>query len=589
MKKMILFALLAVFVTSSLAQQRMMRRIEGDGAFHLKEVQTIFTSKDDTVRVLTVLPKDLRAEGYEEIDLKEKDEILMVNAKRVKTVQEFEQLYKETAVGETLKLGIRRDGRLLLESFEKLAAEDLPKGANIRIRTERVPQDAGDGWQTEEEPEPQALQQEDRDTALRKRVRALESLSGMREEPALVRFAEQHLTESLRKSIAPDELFEMLQKIGRAAAGAAPADDGVRLSFRGSENIDVHFSLEENPPFRIRSLKVEAAESDALGSEELSLAPMTWDNFRERLKQEEEAGFAGTVLIVQDGEIVHHQGYGMANRERGIPNTTDTIFGIGSTPIDFTRAAILKLRDDGKLNLSDPITRFFSGVPSDKTTITVEHLMTGRSGLPNFHHDPERDDDYDLTYIDRDEAVRRILSAPLLFPPGEGESHSHSAFGLLAAVIEIVSGQSYADFLQQRFFDPIGMKHTGFYGRQSGFAAEQFAVGYGHNQAAKLNIPLNWGHTSWLVMGSGGMVSNPGDMYRWVQAIHKGDILSTQSRKFYGSGQVYSGGSDRGFLFVYVDDPDNTVFVASNAHGRNDNLQRAVAFALVQMVTGEQH
>ena len=122
---------------TSNAQVRMQRRIEGgDGAFHLKEVQTILTSKDDTIKVMMVLPERLRPQGYGDIVLKENDEILMVNAKRVKTVQQFEELYNALEIGGILKMGIRRKGELMIESFKKIDPEDIPAGANIMIRTD---------------------------------------------------------------------------------------------------------------------------------------------------------------------------------------------------------------------------------------------------------------------------------------------------------------------------------------------------------------------------------------------------------------------------------------------------------------------
>ncbi|MCH7678947.1 hypothetical protein IID10_06205, partial [candidate division KSB1 bacterium] len=122
---------------TSNAQVTMERRIEGgDGIFHLQEVQTILTSKDDTIKVMTVLPERMRPKGYGDIVLKENDEILMVNAKRVKTVQEFEELYNALEIGGTLKMGIRRKGDLMIESFKKIDPEDMPAGAHIMIRTD---------------------------------------------------------------------------------------------------------------------------------------------------------------------------------------------------------------------------------------------------------------------------------------------------------------------------------------------------------------------------------------------------------------------------------------------------------------------
>lgn len=444
------------------------------------------------------------------------------------------------------------------------------------------------GIQREVNPIKSGPEQQKMDT-LRKRVRALETINHKWGRAPFESFVESHFTLTFRKSMDEEKLFSILRTIGHVSASAGgitvkPDSSGVLMSFRGPENLDVRFALENTSPYRICMLSIETTPDLARGSENISIPPIHWNSLRERLREAADSGFSGTVLVVRRGRKILHEAYGMANRKRGIPNTTQTIFGIGSTPIDFTRAAILWLMDQGKLALSDPITQYLSNVPEDKTSMTLKHLMTGKSGLPNFHHDPEEDENYDLSWINRNEAVQRILNASLLFPPGKGKSHSHSAFTLLAAIVEKVSGQSYQHFLQDHFFDPMKMNHTGFYGKTSGFEPDQMAVGYGTKKIGDPNIPLNWGPTSWLVMGSGGMVSNPGDMYRWVKNIHSGRYISKKALKIYGRGGVLSGGSDRGFLFVYVDNPRNAVFLSSNAHKHSGDLPSSLAKALAKLV-----
>ena len=176
--------------------------------------------------------------------------------------------------------------------------------------------------------------------------------------------------------------------------------------------------------------------------------PFTWETLEARFAEEADRGFVGSVLIVRDGKVVLDRGYGLADRELGIPNGPDTIFAVGSHPIDFTHVSLLWLAQQGKLDLSAPISTFFERLPADKRTITVEHLMTGGSGLPDFHDRPG-DRDPDHSWIDRDEAMRRIFESELLFAPGTGNEHSHSAWGVLAAIVEIVSGEFYQDFIRK--------------------------------------------------------------------------------------------------------------------------------------------
>ncbi|MFG0275334.1 MAG: serine hydrolase [Phycisphaerales bacterium] len=304
----------------------------------------------------------------------------------------------------------------------------------------------------------------------------------------------------------------------------------------------------------------------------LDLPPLTWDTLEERMALEAEAGFSGSVLVVRDGEIVFDRAYGMANRAERIPNRPDTIYCVGSTPIDFTKAGILQLWEEGKVSLDDPITEYFDNVPPDKQGITIEHLMTGRSGLRNFHDIPS-DRDPDHSYIDRDEAMRRIFSFPLLFEPGEGDAHSHSAWGVVAAIIEIVSGQTYEDFTRERLLGPAGMDDTFNYGKP--IPEERMAVGYSDVQDGEINAPPYWGPTSWLVKGSGGMVSTTHDMHRWHQAIY-GGLLSERALRRYnvGPGGYNEGGSQYGYVICSTEGRDTRFYFISNALDHPGRLTR---------------
>jgi CubicO group peptidase (beta-lactamase class C family) len=291
--------------------------------------------------------------------------------------------------------------------------------------------------------------------------------------------------------------------------------------------------------------------------------PVTWDTLESRMKWEADHGFSGVVLVARDGKIAFHQAYGMANRDKSIAMRPDTILAIGSTPIDFTKAGILLLAERGKLDLSDLLSKHIPNVPNDKKTITIEHLMTGRSGLPNFHDLPT-DRDRDHSWIDRDESVRRILGQKLLFEPGKGRQHSHSAWGLLAAIIEIVSGQNYPDFTREHLFKPAGMNDTGFFGEP--IPEERLAIGYGPRKDGTINAPPYWGKTSWLVMGSGGQVSTAEDMWRWAQAVRNGTLLKPDSVKRYGPpDQMLAGGDVYGFEILYTGSPQSFMVVMTNA------------------------
>lgn len=158
---------------------------------------------------------------------------------------------------------------------------------------------------------------------------------------------------------------------------------------------------------------------------------------------------------------------------------------------------------------------------------------------------------------------------------------------LLAAIVEIVSGQSYGDFLRQSFFAPAGMERTGFYGEDLGHGVDQFAVGYGMHAVGDPNVPPNWGPTSWLAMGSGGMFSTPGDVYRFIATLQKGGILKGEHLERYLAPGVGAGASDRGFFFVRAwNGVDTGLFFASNVFGETPVVRR-LADTLIHLVMNE--
>ena len=252
-------------------------------------------------------------------------------------------------------------------------------------------------------------------------------------------------------------------------------------------------------------------------------------------------------------------------------------------PIDFTVAGIQLLAQQGRLSLDDRIGQFFESVPDDKREMTLRHLLTGRSGLPDFHHTAQ-DWDADLAWIDREEAVRRILSQPLLFSPGAGEAHSHSAFGLAAAIIERVSGQDWYAFMRENFFEPAGMDRTGMYGDSMGFGVGDFAVGYGPSAVGVPNIPPNWGPTSWLVLGSGGMYSTLRDLDRFYQLVVEGNVLRGTHADWFRGQRVGVGGSDRGFFVFHASNGrGDSALLLTNHEGRRPEMQ-SLTRALEQLV-----
>ena len=413
---------------------------------------------------------------------------------------------------------------------------------------------------------------------------ALERMANETGEATLDAFAAAHLSPAYVESLGRDGVRALLGEIRRTCRNPGgimlePTEAGARMGFDTDVGLwSIEIGFEAAAPFRIASLELSEGERPP------GLPPFSWDEVEERLAELEEQGFSGAVLLVRGGEVVLDRGYGFADRPRGVRNTPDTLFAIGSTPIDFTKAGILWLWERGELALDDPLAKYFEDVPEDKAAITLEQLMTGRSGLRNFHGIRGADEDLDLSWIGRDEALRRIFGHELLFAPGEGYAHSHSAWGVLAAVIELVSGTGYEAFLREHLFTPAGMDRTGNYPHARRFDAGEVAVGEGRLALGKPSTPLEWGETSWLVMGSGGMVSTTRDLHRWLTAMQGGKLLGPESLKRYWSGGILAGGNDRGFLCVLTEGPTDLVIVCSNSHESDGDLESGLARGLAEMV-----
>lgn len=231
-------------------------------------------------------------------------------------------------------------------------------------------------------------------------------------------------------------------------------------------------------------------------------------------------GFSGAVLVAKGDEILLNKGYGLADREKKIPNTSETVFCVGSITKQFTAAAIMTLEMKGLLKTEDLLSKYLDGVPSDKSGITLHHLLTHTSGLV-----PDVGGDYETA--GRDETVRKIMALPLEFKLGERFAYSNVNYTLLAAVIEKVSGKSYEEYLHENLFKPAAMEWTGFripmWGER---VVSHWYVGRKDNLNS-LSRPFPY----WNLIGNGGILSMTGDMFKWHRALEGEKVLSAAAKK----------------------------------------------------------
>ena len=168
--------------------------------------------------------------------------------------------------------------------------------------------------------------------------------------------------------------------------------------------------------------------------------------------------FNGTVLVANESGVLLKKGYGSANFEWKVPNAPDTKFRIGSISKSFTAAVILQLASEGKLQLDDPISKHLPDYRKDTgDRVTITHLMNHTSGIPSFTSAASYREDHRTPYS-VEAFVKKSCSGDLEFEPGTKFAYNNSGYYLLGAIIEKLTGQTYAQAVQARILGPLGMK-----------------------------------------------------------------------------------------------------------------------------------
>jgi CubicO group peptidase (beta-lactamase class C family) len=234
------------------------------------------------------------------------------------------------------------------------------------------------------------------------------------------------------------------------------------------------------------------------------------------------AGIA--VVIVKGNDTLLAKGYGKADIELDVSLPADAMFEIGSVTKQFTAAAILQLRDAGKLSLDDDVSKY---LPNPNLTrgkkVPLRMLLNHTSGIKGITEMPEFGP-LSVSRFPKDSALALIARYPFVFEPGEAQIYNNSAFIMLGHVIEKVSGVSYEDYVEQRIFSPLGMKSSRYCHSEE--VVPKRAHGYQIVRGAMQRAGSN-NHT-WPY-SAGSLCSTAGDMVTWLKALHGGKVLSPAS------------------------------------------------------------
>lgn len=235
--------------------------------------------------------------------------------------------------------------------------------------------------------------------------------------------------------------------------------------------------------------------------------------------------FNGTALVVYKGKTLLHKGYGFKNNSQGSLNDTSTIFRIGSLSKSFTAAVIMRLVQEGRIHVSDPLSAYIPGYPQGDS-IALEQLLTHHSGIKEYL------------------LVKAVRDLPDGAPPvtmqqmidyfkDEGRKintkkpfqYSNSNYVLLAAVIEKVTGVKFEHYLRAMIFDPLQMQHSGFDFLH--LSNPDKATGYEFKKKIKAVTDFD----SSYAPGCGSMYATTGDLFAWYKGLYSGKVLNDSTRE----------------------------------------------------------
>jgi CubicO group peptidase (beta-lactamase class C family) len=236
--------------------------------------------------------------------------------------------------------------------------------------------------------------------------------------------------------------------------------------------------------------------------------------------QVQDSHFSGAVLVARDSEVVFEHGYGLADIAKKLANRKDTKFAIASVSKQFTAVLIMRLQEDGRLRISDPICRFLKPCPAAWSTIRISQLLSHTSGIPNFTDDPSfmamRS-----SFQSREQILAGFRSKALEFSPGATYRYSNSNYFVLGIIIETVTGLSFQENLSRYLILPLKMTETGL--ESSNPSIDGQARGYRATPDGR-TVDADVMDPSWS-FGAGDIYSTVGDLKKWDDALYTEALL----------------------------------------------------------------
>lgn len=312
--------------------------------------------------------------------------------------------------------------------------------------------------------------------------------------------------------------------------------------------------VEGAEPHKVTSFEIRAIPRPA----EFAIARMSQADLLAALgaKLEKDAAadhFSGAALLAKDGKPVFTAAYGLADRERKIPNKLDTKFRIGSMNKMFTAVSILQLVQAGKISLSDPVGKYITDYPNKDiaTKVTIQQLLTHTGGTGDFFG-PEFDA-HRLELKTLQDYVKLFGERGLKFEPGSKWEYSNYGFLLLGVVIERVTGQTYYDYVAQNVYKPAGMTSTASLSEDQSVAGR--SIGYTRMDSPDLRP--NTDTLPYRGTSAGGGYSTVEDFFRFATALTDHKLLNAKYTDMLTTGKVDTPRGDK-YAFGFMDDDPGT-------------------------------
>jgi CubicO group peptidase (beta-lactamase class C family) len=292
------------------------------------------------------------------------------------------------------------------------------------------------------------------------------------------------------------------------------------------------FAVEDKAPFKIRGIGSRPPKAPASANRALDNAAISkeLEGFLKRLAEAD--AFSGAVLLAKNGVPVYKAAYGTANKDYGVSNKIDTKFNLGSMNKMFTAVAVAQLVEKGKLSFDDPLSKFIPDFPDAESAkkIQVKHLLSHTAGLGGYFSKRYQDTSRAKLRTVDDMIALAKQDEKLLFEPGSKWQYSNTGMLVLGKIIEIVSGQSYYDYVRENIYKPAGMVNTDAYELDK--VNPNLAVGY-HKTFTDSGIVWSNNVFQHVMRGGpqGGGYSTVEDLLRFDQALRGGKLVSPEMVK----------------------------------------------------------